>query len=156
MNVSVQVQAEILQHVVTIVKQINNFVIRYECCTCIKSLIKADERFRGFLNFVELAQALIPIVVELLGTIANSSTIWPLIELLALLFTKAQFASDQYNVTEPIQSPTMELILKSEDQLLMSALVDMLKVVIASFPPGTRLTATYIVALKFIHYHFEV
>ena len=149
-------QSEILKIIVSIIKNINNYVIRYECCSCIKALIKDDERFRAFLNFVELAQELVPLVVDLLGAFASSNTIWPLVELLTLLFTKAQFTADQYDIAQPIQSPTMELLFKSDAELLVAALVDMLKVVIASFPPDTKLASTYVVALKFIDFHFRV
>jgi hypothetical protein len=147
---------QILLAVVSVIKNINNYAIRYECCVCLRSLLKEDEKFRALFNFVELAQELIPIVVDLLGAFASSNTIWPLIDLLTVLFTKAQFSADQYNVVQPIESPAMEQLLKTDAELLISALADMLKVVIASFPPRTRLTSTYIVALKFIDYHFQV
>src|SRR5688572_18298691 len=109
---------------------------------CLKSVIKADEKLKIHLNFILLSEEMIPLIVNLLGTFGtqNANVVWPLIDFLTLLFTKAQFTADNYGITQPIQSETMQKLLRLDNELVLGALCDMLRTVIASFPIYTPLT----------------
>jgi len=120
---------------------------------CLKGALRKD---LPDMNYVALCGELMPVIMDLLGKFGKAHIIWPLIELLTVVFTKSRFTAQNLSVADPVQSDTFKNILKLDDELLIGALSEMFKTMIASFPPGTVLSSIYYAALELINNHLGV
>lgn len=145
---------QIAQNIVQITQALPNYVVRYECCMCLKVILKSNLN----LNYAALSEHLVPIVIELLGRFRkpNPQAIWGLIEILKLLFTRAQYSTQNDNIIAQLQSENIQLLTQLDDEILLPSLVDLFKTVIASFPFGTILTSIFTICINFIDFHFKV
>ncbi len=146
-------KVQIVQNVVQITESLQNYVVRYECCVCLKIILQNENQLD--LNYAVLSEHLVPIIVDLLGRFRNPQVIWGLIELLKILFMKAQYTMQNDNILGQLQNQNFLTLTKLDDGLLLPALADMLKTVIASFPFGTPLTPMFQICIEFIDYHFK-
>jgi len=147
-------KVQIVQNIVQITQSLQNHVVRYECCMCLKAILK-NEQGMG-LDFAGLGEQILPIVIDLLGRFRNPQAVWGLLELLRALFAGAQYSTQNDNVIAQLQSQNILALTKSDDLFLIQALVDMLKTVIASFPFGTVLTSLFMICIEFIDYHLKM
>ena len=147
-------KVQIVQKVVQIIQALQNYVVRYECCMCLKVVLKSEGVID--LNYAQLSESLIPIIIDLLGRFRSAQVVWDLLKLLTLLFTKAQYSAQNDNIIAQLQSQNIQSLTKVDDPLLLPALVDMFKTVIASFPFGTNLSSVFTICINFINFHFEV
>jgi len=147
-------KVRIVENIVQITQSLPNYVVRYECCMCLKVILKSKDRLE--MNYAAISEILVPVVVELLGLFKNAQAVWSLIELLKYLFTCAQYSLVNDNIIAQIQNQNIQALTKLDDPLLLPALVDMFKTVIASFPFGTVLTSVFVICIQFIDFHFNV
>ena len=145
---------EIVHNVVQITQSLPNYVVRYECCMCLKVILKSEETFN--LNYAVISGTLVPVIIDLLGRFKNPQAVWGLIELMKLLFMRAQYSVQDDNIIAQLQNQNILALTRQDDPLLMPALVDMFKTIIASFPYGTVLTSVFVICIEFIDYHFKV
>ena len=145
---------EIVQNIVQITQSLPNYVVRYECCMCLKVILKSDQAFN--LNYAAISESLVPIIIDLLGRFKNPQAVWGLIELMKVLFMRAQYSVQDDNIIAQLQNQNILALTKLDDPLLLPTLVDMFKTVIASFPFGTILTSIFVICIEFIDYHFKV
>ena len=154
------IKAQIVQNVVQITQSLQNYVVRYECCMCLKVILKSDKpdipEQRLDLDYAAISEHLVPVIIDLLGRFRNPQATWGLIEVLKLLFTKAQYSIQNDNIIAQLQSQNIQVLTKVDDPLLLPALVDMFKTVIASFPFGTCLTSIFKICIDYIDFHFKV
>jgi len=148
-------KVQIVQNIVNITQTLQNHVVRYECCMCLKVILK-DEKEGMPIDYASLSESLLPIVIDLLGRFKNPQAVWGLLELLKALFTNAQYSTQNDNIIAQLQSQNILALTKSEELFLITALADMFKTVIASFPFGTQLTSMFMICIEFIDYHFKV
>lgn len=148
------VKAQIVQNVVQITQSLQNYVVRYECCMCLKVILKSPEVLE--IDYAAISEHLVPIIIDLLGRFRNPQATWGLIEVLKLLFTKAQYSAQNDNIIAQLQSQNIQVLTKIDDPLLLPALVDMFKTVIASFPFGTCLTSIFKICIDYVDFHFKV
>jgi len=144
---------EIVHNVVQITQSLPNYVVRYECCMCLKVILKSEETFN--LNYAVISGTLVPVIIDLLGRFKNPQAVWGLIELMKLLFMRAQYSVQDDNIIAQLQNQNILALTRQDDPLLMPALVDMFKTIIASFPYGTVLTSVFVICIEFIDYHFK-
>ena len=55
-----------------------------------------------------------------------------------------------------LQSESMEILMSTNSELIVGALIDMFKTLIVSFPPETKVPSLYILCLKFINTQIKV
>ncbi len=151
---STQIKPQIIQTILQVIQSITNYVIRYECCMCLKAILKSDKEIE--MNFIMLSDDLIPIIIDLLERFKNPQAVWGLIELIKLLFTRSQHAIKDDNLVGQLQNQNILNMAKLDDQLLRPAIIDMFKTVIAAFPYGTVLTSIFAMCIELIDFHFQV
>ena len=117
-------------------------------------ILKSDANLD--INYAELSDHVLPIIIDLLGRFKSPEVIWDLLKLLNLLFTRVQYSAQNDNLLAQFQSENIQALTKLDDPLLLPALCDMFKTVIASFPFGTPLTSLFKICIQFIDFHFEV
>ena len=54
---------EVTGIIIELMKSVNDYVIRYECCLCLNSIIKIDTELK--INYGILIETVIPIILEL-------------------------------------------------------------------------------------------
>lgn len=145
---------QIAQNVIQITQSLQNSVVRYECCMCLKDILKSVERID--MDFVALSEHFVPIVIDLLGRFRNHQVMWGLIEILKLLFIRTQYSTQNDNIIAQFQSQNIQMLTTVNDQSLLFSLLEMFKIVIASFPYGTVLTSLFTICINCIDHHFKV
>ncbi len=139
---------------------VENLIVRYECCLCVKEAIKGDLE----LNYVEITTRLLPIVIDIIGKFNSPAILFPMIDFLSNLFTKCTFTSQNQDIANAIKSNAMLSILKLDNELIMGAMCDMIKSLVATFPTGSQnsfgvggvLTPIFTIALEYIDFHMAV
>lgn len=148
-----KVKTQIVQMVVNITEMLPNYIVKYECCMCLKVILKKEDNLE--LEYASLSEHLIPIVVDLLGRFKNPQAVWGLIEVIKILFVKARYSSQNDNILAQLQSENILELTKVDDPLKLPALADMFKTVIASFPFNTPCSSVFVICIEFIDYHFR-
>jgi len=150
---NLEIKLEVIKLIVDVTKSLDNYLIRYECCMCLKSALESDIRLD--LDYIAISEQLVPLIVDLLHKFLNPQIVWGLIGLLKSLFTKAQFITQNNAIVTQIQSLSIETLIQANYEPLLNAVADMLKTLIASFPPGTELQAIYNLCLQLIDYQLS-
>ena len=140
---------EVTGIIVDLMKSINDYVIRYECCICLSSIIKIDTGLK--INYAVLIETVTPIILQLFEKFFNANIVWRLIYLLNLILEKSQWSVGNDLLLKSFQTPGLKSLLKAETDLLSFALIDMFKNLIVSFPPNTILTPIFSVCIEFIN-----
>jgi len=147
---NLEIKLEVIKLIVDVTKSLDNYLIRYECCMCLKSALDSDIRLD--LDYIAISEQLVPLIIDLLQKFQSPQIVWNLIELLKALFTKAQFVTGNNAIVTQIQSLSLESLIQTNYEPLLNAVADMLKTLVASFPPGTELQAIYQLCLQIIDY----
>ena len=72
-----------------------------------------------------------------------------------MLLTKLQ-ANNSYSTLQMIQVDAIKSLLQFENELIVGALSEMLKIIVASFPMYEKLPHLFLIVIEFIEYHYKV
>ena len=143
-----EMKVEVIKLVIEITRSLDNTLIKYECCMCLKAALEGDVKIA--LDYITISEQLVPVIIDLLHKFINPQIIWALIDLLKILFTKVQYLGQNVDIIKQIQNLGIEALIKLDNDPILHATAEMLKTVIASFPGDTDLHSIYVLALQFI------
>ena len=134
--------------ILSLIDTSGDFIIRYECCMCLKNIIKGDQNLK--IDYGSLLPKLTPIILNLLDKFFSSNIVWPLLNLLNELLKKAQYTVATTDLIIAFQSDSFKKLLTTDSELLISALVETFKNIIVSFEPGDNIPSIFALALEFV------
>ena len=140
---------EVTGIIIELMKSVNDYVIRYECCLCLNSIIKIDTELK--INYGILIETVIPIILQLFEKFFNANIVWRLIHLLNLILEKSQWIAGNDLLLKSFQTTGLKSLLKAESELLNFALIDMFTNLIVSFPQNTVITPIFTACIEFIN-----
>lgn len=140
--------------VLSLIDSSKDLVIQYECCMCLKNVIKGDVNLQ--IDYGILLNKLIPLILTFLDKFLSSNVVWPLISLVNELLTKSQYTCSTQDLINAFQSPIFKKLLSTQSELLQGALVDTFKNIIVTFDPNDKIPSIYTLALEFIDIAFQV
>ena len=140
---------EVTGIIIELMKSVNDYVIRYECCLCLNSIIKIDTELK--INYGILIETVIPIILELFEKFFNANIVWRLIHLLNLILEKSQWIAGNDLLLKSFQTTGLKSLLKAESELLNFALIDMFTNLIVSLQQNKVITPIFTACIEFIN-----
>jgi hypothetical protein len=102
------------------------------------------------IDYALLIQAVVPVILQLFEKFFNANVVWKLVNLLNMILEKSQWTCGNEMLLQTFQAQGLKTLLKTESGLMVSALIDMFKNLIVSFPPGSVITPIFSICIEFL------
>ena len=147
---------DIIQFVIQILIDVDDFVVKYECCMCLNAFMKKENIN---INYLFLLEKSMPILMDLLVHFFSPNILWPLIRFLTSLIEKCQNQeiNNENNLLNMFKGLNICLskLYSKDNELIRGAIIDMMKQLIVLFKQETKITPIYMICLDFINFAMQ-
>lgn len=136
---------KLVEIILQIVSVTNDTHVKYECCMCIKNMMKSNI----MLNYSVLFEKISPTIFQLFNKLSSAHIIWELIQLFILLIQNIQNNQTSF-IENIIKNANIDKLLNTDQEFLVEPIYDMLTHLLVAFPIYTPIPYIYSICLKFI------